>query len=77
MRRSMVIYDPENASMYVARGADCGSSLVAIEGKMPDGVVGMCNTEAPDSPPEDEQPLGPDIIFPEDNDVGVIFPEEK
>ncbi|KAG8408308.1 hypothetical protein J3459_017913 [Metarhizium acridum] len=50
LRRSTVVYDPDNASMYVARGADCGSSLVAIDGKMPDNVVGKCNAEVPDSP---------------------------
>lgn len=58
----MVVYNPENASMHVARGADCGSSLIAIEGKMPDDVVGKCNAEAPNSPaggppPTTDQPI--------------------
>lgn len=31
--------------MYVARGADCGSSVVAIDGAMPDGITGTCQRE--------------------------------
>lgn len=49
LRRALVVYDPDNSNMYVARGADCGSSLVAIDGNMPtDVVLGKCPEEAPD-----------------------------
>ncbi|KID84321.1 secreted aspartic proteinase [Metarhizium guizhouense ARSEF 977] len=58
LRRSLVVYDPDNKNVYVARGADCGSNLVAIDGKMPDdAVIGECKEEAPDSnAPTDEPP---------------------
>lgn len=58
LRRSLVVYDPDNSSIYIARGADCGSSLVAIDGNMPaDVVVGKCKEEAPDfDAPADKAP---------------------
>lgn len=39
--------------MYVARGADCGSTVVAIDGTIPDNVTGKCAREEPeaDQPP--------------------------
>ncbi|KAM3539400.1 hypothetical protein ARSEF1564_007692 [Beauveria bassiana] len=46
LRRSFVLFDPDDKSVYVARGADCGSSIVAIDGKMPtDAVKGKCSEE--------------------------------
>ncbi|EGX88264.1 candidapepsin-4 precursor [Cordyceps militaris CM01] len=45
LRRSYVIHDHEGQTMYVARGADCGSSVVAIDGAMPDGITGTCQRE--------------------------------
>ncbi|KAF5128670.1 hypothetical protein E5D57_009614 [Metarhizium anisopliae] len=58
LRRALVVYDPDNKNVYVARGADCGWNLVAINGKMPDdAVIGECKEEAPDSnAPTDEPP---------------------
>ncbi|KAM3425898.1 hypothetical protein NHJ13734_009828 [Beauveria thailandica] len=53
LRRSLVVYDPDDSSIYVGRGADCGSSVVAIDGKMPtDAVKGKCSEE----PATAEQP---------------------
>ncbi|EGX92128.1 candidapepsin-4 precursor [Cordyceps militaris CM01] len=47
LRRSLVVYDPDDSCIYVARGADCGTSLVAIDGKMPAAAVkGKCSEEA-------------------------------
>ncbi|KAF1730512.1 putative aspartic-type endopeptidase opsB [Beauveria bassiana] len=45
-RRSFVLHDPDDNSIYVGRGADCGSSVVAIDGKMPTDVIkGKCSEE--------------------------------
>ncbi|KAM3449599.1 hypothetical protein MY3296_006819 [Beauveria thailandica] len=53
LRRSLVVYDPDDSCIYVGRGADCGSSVVAIDGKMPtDAVKGKCSEE----PATAEQP---------------------
>ncbi|KAM3436030.1 hypothetical protein MY4824_004508 [Beauveria thailandica] len=53
LRRSLVVYDPDDSCIYVGRGANCGSSVVAIDGKMPTDVVkGKCSEE----PATAEQP---------------------
>jgi hypothetical protein len=58
LRRSFVVYDPDQSSIFVARGADCGSNLVAIDGAMPEGVVGQCDAETPEvDPPAEDAPL--------------------
>ena len=46
--------------MYIARGADCGSTIVAIDGTMPDNVVGSCADEKLE--PDQEAPLAPAAI---------------
>ncbi|EFY97922.1 peptidase A1family protein [Metarhizium robertsii] len=53
LRRSYVVHDHAGKTMYVARGADCGSTVVAIDGTMPDNVTGKCAREEPeaDQPP--------------------------
>ncbi|KAM0664290.1 hypothetical protein ACQRIU_006873 [Beauveria bassiana] len=46
LRRSFVLFDWDDNSMYIARGADCGTTVVAIDGKMPtDAVKGKCSEE--------------------------------
>lgn len=53
LRRSYVVHDHAGKTMYVARGADCGSTVVAIDGTIPDNVTGKCAREEPeaDQPP--------------------------
>lgn len=72
LRRPYVVYDPDNSNIYVARGADCGSNLVPINGTMSDGVIGKCDWETPTvDAPVDQAPTsheGEDEDEDEDRD---------
>ncbi|KJK76295.1 hypothetical protein H634G_08355 [Metarhizium anisopliae BRIP 53293] len=68
LRRALVVYDPDNKNVYVARGADCGSNLVAIDGKMPDNaVIGECKEEAPVSNAPTDEPPNTQPVLTEDD----------
>ncbi|OAA70605.1 candidapepsin-4 precursor [Cordyceps fumosorosea ARSEF 2679] len=68
LRRLLVVYDPDASCVYVARGADCGMSIVAIDGKMPtDAVKGKCNEQ----PVAAEQPDASALVS-----LGVLTEEQ-
>ncbi|KAK2593675.1 hypothetical protein QQS21_008618 [Conoideocrella luteorostrata] len=58
LRRSLVIYDPDQDSVYVARGADCGSTMVAMDETIPKDLMGKCKEEIPELDPPAEKAAG-------------------
>ncbi|KAK2592408.1 hypothetical protein QQS21_009891 [Conoideocrella luteorostrata] len=51
LRRSLVVFDPDESSIWIARGADCGSSAVAIDDKVPSNVLGRCKNDGSETKP--------------------------
>lgn len=72
LRRSFVVFDPDEKALHIARGADCGSTMMPINGPLSDEIVGKCEDadmekdlaaqHAPESssPPRTEPKLMPD-----------------
>ncbi|KAK2598056.1 hypothetical protein QQS21_005833 [Conoideocrella luteorostrata] len=57
LRRSYVVFDPDNKNLFVAKGADCGSNLVAIDSNIPTDAIGKCSEEVLEiDPPVDQAP---------------------
>jgi hypothetical protein len=52
LSHSFVVFDPDHCSVSIARGADCGSNIVAIDGVLPANIRGSCEEKPPktDSP---------------------------
>ncbi|KAK2616789.1 hypothetical protein QQS21_000166 [Conoideocrella luteorostrata] len=54
LRRSLVVFDPDKSNLHIARGADCGSTVVAMGDTIPEDVVGKCEQGTPEIDPQAE-----------------------